>query len=121
MMDISVKKVSKMMDFLSIESYIVPHYSLAPPEPINSDRTLYRSSATYRLFKDGTMFYRGLNDGPNRPTITMRVDPTDTFVIRAYVCLADDCRKAANILCRDNKKYSQLMLRFNGLGFLNNF
>lgn len=125
--------VFKMMDFLEVDSYVIPHYHL--PLPPQADGEHYRPEKVFRLHNDGTMTYHGQGVGSIRmvpkfikhgPITITNIKPSDRWIERAYIHILSDvheeverrAKKAVMSRISELKKVKKLILKFNSLDFV---
>ena len=117
----TIDKIVKMMGYLNIEYYIIPHYNLETPEELRGDK-LFRSEKVYTMYKTGFMSYKGYSCGAGKPEVYMTgMMPPQAFLTRAYLHLLNDVDsklkwKAAYSMMPNIR---DLMVKFNGLDFIN--
>jgi hypothetical protein len=121
----TLDKIYKMMEFLKLDSFVIPHYNL--PLPFQADGDGYRPEKVFRLLNDGMMTYHGwgvLSNNTHRGPITItNIKPPERWIERAYVHLIIDCRvevkrrteRSVRGKWSDYDKVRDLILKFNGL------
>lgn len=118
-----------MMDYMKIESFVIPHHQL--PLPDEAWGHGFRPEKVFRLFRTGFMSYKGFGHVPRRvkPDIEVILSASPRFIERAYIFLLDDVRdkvkkivkSGASISFSDDivKDRCYLILRFNDMKFVN--
>lgn len=119
----SMENIVRMIDFLKKDSFVIPHYNMQMPEEANGDN--FRPEKSFRLHKDGYITYYGSGGIPKqiKPDICKySIKANQAWLDRAYVHLADDVREKIKKTIEGfafSKRFAKLILKFNGLDFLN--
>lgn len=113
--------IVRMMRFLDIETYVIPHWNMELPEEAMGEN--FRPDKVFRLFKNGTMSYTGSGSVPkiSRPDISIvGMKVPDRYLERSYRFMKDDCAKkivqSTKNIKMDNA--ASLIVKFNKLSFI---
>jgi hypothetical protein len=118
----TLEKCLRMMEYLSLHSYVIPHHNIELPE--QADGKNYRAEKCFRLLKNGTIHYKGWSCAPNGLQMdinTFGIIPNDRWLDRAYVFMVMEVRNKIlrkTQLQTDIKDIGNLILRFNQLDFV---
>ena len=121
--DASMKEIRELMAYLKVWSLVIPHYNLPIPE--EAEGANYRPDRTFRLLRSGTMTYSGTGGLPANITDVFigGISPTGAWLTRAYLNLIDmvkeDIRKKIKGTMFHYDRLPELLLRFNGIDFVN--
>jgi len=125
-MHATVENLAKMMTYMRMDSYVIPHHSL--PLPFEADGENYRPQRMFRIYKNGLMEYRGWGLAYSRMSPTGGkldimiggIHPTDRWITRAYIFLIDEVRDrvVSRTITAKMKNAGKLILKFNGLDFI---
>jgi hypothetical protein len=116
---VTMEKINKLMTYLGMDSYIIPHYQLSMPDVVNGAN--FRPEKIFRLHRDGTMSYKGYGYGKiARDVELFGIKPDQRYLTRAYIEMIGEVRKKVKYYARrggiPNLEY--LILKFNGIDFI---
>jgi hypothetical protein len=117
----TIDKISRMMEFLGIDYYTIPHYNL--PMPSAAEGENYRPEKMFRLFPNGRMTYFGWGYVPRGIKDNITIDnliPDQRYIDRAYIFLNDDVKEKIQEKTKFSgmKNIQKLLLKFNHLEFV---
>jgi hypothetical protein len=119
----TIDKIVRMMTYLNIEYYIVPHYHLEAPEILRNEK-FFRSEKIYTLYRTGYMSYKGYPCGVAKPEVYMSgLTPPQPFLTRVYLHLMTDVNTKLKWKTQGSlmPNVRDLMVKFNGLEFVDGF
>jgi len=116
---VTMRKIVLLMNYLKMESYVIPHYNLPTPKEVEGNS--FRHEKVFKLYKDGTMSYKGYGYGKVVKEIYIEnIKPDERYLTRAYLHLVNDARKRV----KHRSKYGgmpnleYLILKFNFIDFI---
>jgi hypothetical protein len=122
MKKIYLDRIVKMMNYLGLIKYNVPHYKIPASDlPYSGDG---RYNKEYTLLKNGTLTYKargGTGSNYNISDIERReLDPSEEFLREAARVLAELCKDKAMRVAQssDILNLHKLILVFRGLDFI---
>lgn len=110
-------KILKMMEYLKIDSFVVPSYNLPVPKEINSH---YRAEKVFRFLKNGTMTYRGMGGGKTTDVVIPGIKADEEWLERIFNEMCEMVLQEVKNKTKNHKmKHADiLLLKFNRLDFL---
>ena len=119
-----IEKNRKMMRFLKLITFIIPHYHLPLPKEVD-DSSSYRAERIFELFPNGEMRYIGFgasrkSSGRDDVSVRLSLKPSELYLKRANDHLMEECRKEADKRAGKSLKNNggDLLLIFSGLDFV---
>lgn len=115
----TMDKINRLFDYLKIESYIIPAYHLPLPDEANGSN--FRPERLFRLYRNGTMSYKGYGYGATMRDIeTFGIIPDQRYLTRAYLHLVTDARQRIKhrVAFGGMPNLEHLIIKFNHLDFL---
>jgi hypothetical protein len=117
----TIEQLIKMMDFLKVDSFVIPSYSMKLPDEADGEN--WRPERIFRLHRNGKMSYRGwgyVPRGMKKDVEVLGITLNNRWIDRAYLFLAEEVRN--NVKRKAEKavmeKVGMLILKFNGLDFI---
>jgi len=123
-MEPTLTQLVRMMDYMGLDSHVIQHMGL--PLPFEADGENYRPDKLFRIYRNGTMEYRGwglakMNISPRKLDVTIGGIPaTQRWISRAHLFLSDEVRHKINakIVYARMPNVGKLILKFNKLEFI---
>lgn len=129
--DAVMLRIKKMMEYLKKETVIIPHEGCVLHEVATREK-YYRPTRIFKLLKTGEMVYNGkdyLPVGSKPDVIVYGQKPTKEYLQKTYEKLIENIKDfvltktiGCSLNSSKNDKYNlllpNLILRFNGLGFI---